>query len=466
MSGLRERLLRLKSSGQGSLQTKSTEHNENEMELPVSYQKFIEPVQEESVEEQVDLPMLDSLETTSKESDLPAGWRLLGAELVSNEWGSFILRRKVFSPSKFHGDYELRTIMECASALDAFQKEGKAIESHEQLLFFDTETTGLGVGAGNVPFLIGMGYYQGESIVMEQLFIRNASEERAMLQYFLERLTKCTHLVSYNGKSFDWPLVLNRLVLNRMVSDCPELHHIDLLHASRSVWKHTLPTCKLSTVEEDRLGVHRHDDVPGSLAPVLYFQYLAEGNPTLLSGIFDHNELDVLSLASLAIHFAQLLEGKVLSSAVPTEERFRCALWLEKMGRVDLANERMDELFQEIVLSCTETNRIWRSDVPIQLAAWYKKRGLFKHAVVLWQRLIDFRTDQFGILIEPFVELAMYYEHRERNLGRALDYAQTGEQMLRKRKVLNRRSGTDTTPLSELTHRINRLKRKMGGSSI
>ncbi|MCR8641587.1 ribonuclease H-like domain-containing protein [Paenibacillus sp. N1-5-1-14] len=516
MSGLRDRLMRLKSAGHLKNAEQETRDERNDMDIetnknedvrqglgeikvegrynhfsdneyrnkddrdvetPIRYRKFIELESERKPSEQEVAQNHDHVDPaiepandagaeslTGELSQLPVGWRLLGAHLVTNEWGSFILRRKVYPSTAFHGNYELSMLRSYVSSLEAFQKEGQVevIATQEQLLFFDTETTGLGVGAGNVPFMIGMGYYEDDSFIMEQMFIRNASEERAMLHYFLERLKKCTHIVSYNGKTFDWPLVLSRLVMNRMASECPELQHIDLLHCSRSVWKHTLPTCKLSTVEEDRLGVHRHDDVPGSLAPILYFQYLAEGNPTILSGVFDHNELDVLSLAALSIHFAKLLDGVVLTSDVPTEERFRCALWLEKMGRTELAEERMDEILQEILLSCSENDRIWRGDVPVQMAAWYKKRGITKYAVALWQRLIDYSTDRFGTSVQPFVELAMHYEHRERNLVKALHYAQSGEQMLRKRKSLNRYSNVDSTPLSEMTHRIQRLKRKLG----
>src|SRR5690606_34269891 len=119
----------------------------------------------------------------------------------------------------------------------------------EKLLFFDTETTGLGLGAGNVPFMLGFGYFERQTFVVEQCLIRHPGEEPAMLEYFAGRLARCTHIVSYNGRSFDWPVLKNRYVLNRL--DFPESHlrHIDFLYPSRSLWKRVLPSCSLSVVE-------------------------------------------------------------------------------------------------------------------------------------------------------------------------------------------------------------------------
>ncbi|UJF35968.1 ribonuclease H-like domain-containing protein [Paenibacillus hexagrammi] len=178
----------------------------------------------------------------------------------------------------------------------------------EELLFFDTETTGLGVGAGNVPFLIGIGYYSAEQFVVEQLLIRNHAEEYAMLTYVQALMSRFSRLVSYNGRTFDWPLLKNRFIMNRIKIDDSHILQLDLLYPSRSLWRNTLPSCRLSKVEESRLDFERSDDVPGSMAPTLYFQYLAEQDPNILQGVLTHNEHDILTLAALSIHFGKLLE--------------------------------------------------------------------------------------------------------------------------------------------------------------
>src|SRR5690606_20144828 len=118
-----------------------------------------------------------------------------------------------------------------------------------------------------------------------------------------------THLVTYNGRSFDWPVLESRFILNgwRRTEAAPG--HLDFLHPSRALWRNTLPSCRLSTVEEQRLGIVRSDDVPGSLAPELYMRFLQDGDLSHVGGVFIHNELDVLTLASMAVHFGHLLSG-------------------------------------------------------------------------------------------------------------------------------------------------------------
>ncbi len=180
----------------------------------------------------------------------------------------------------------------------------------DKVLFLDLETTGLGVGTGNVPFMVGLAYSKDGTFYVEQMLIRHPAEERAMIAYLTEKLPSYTHLVTYNGRTFDWPVLHNRFILNGFRHFTWEPIHIDLLHPSRSVWRNTLTSCKLSHVEEERLGITRTDDVPGSLAPAIYFQYLADGHPEPLLGVFQHNETDMLSLACLAIRFGHLLNGR------------------------------------------------------------------------------------------------------------------------------------------------------------
>src|SRR5690606_25250317 len=124
--------------------------------------------------------------------------------------------------------------------------------------------------------------------VVQQLFVRDPGEEWAMLHYFKQLAANFSHLVTYNGKSFDWPLLANRYVLNRMAEGPAELEHLDLLYIARSLWKNSLDSCRLSRVEEARLGIMREGDVPGSLVPTLYFQYLTDGDFTPLEGVFRH----------------------------------------------------------------------------------------------------------------------------------------------------------------------------------
>jgi uncharacterized protein YprB with RNaseH-like and TPR domain len=348
-------------------------------------------------------------ETESKE------WQDIGAMMESNEWGTFVKRKQSYPLHYKHGQYSLGELPDISAELSGFHPMS-AINC-EQMLFFDTETTGLGVGAGNVPFMIGIGYYEQEHFITEQFFIRNPAEEIAMLHYFNESLSRFTHVVSYNGRTFDWPIIKNRFVLNRMKLANQDILQLDFLYSARSFWRNTLPSCRLAKVEEERLGFTRLDDVPGSLAPTLYFQYLAERRLSVIQGVFVHNEHDILSLAVLAIHFGHALCGHLDYTKMEAEELFRIGLWLDKMGKTDLAEAAITQL---LVRSPAKSSEYW-----LAIAAFYKKKGNEIKAVKLWNAYIKLKcNDQGFIALEPFIELAMYYEHRMKQYETAIMFAE------------------------------------------
>lgn len=323
----------------------------------------------------------------------------------------------------------------------------------EEMLFFDTETTGLGVGAGNVPFLLGAAYYRGGSFIVEQMLIRNPSEEVAMLHYFNRLLDRFRYVVSYNGRTFDWPILKNRYILNRLVLDKEDIRQVDFLYPSRSLWRNTLPSCRLSKVEESRLGHIRVDDVPGSLAPMLYFRFLAEGDPSVLAGVLDHNEQDVLSLACLASHFGRALGGKLELDQMEAEELFRLGVWLEKYGKQELAETAFERLLamegQERSLYCLE------------LASLYKKRGQDERAVALWKQMVNGRQAAFLPSVAPYIELAMYYEHKAKQYSSALYYAEEAMNAAWRRASLNRLRPKEKDLLEDIRKRTERLRRKL-----
>ncbi|MCL6459965.1 MAG: ribonuclease H-like domain-containing protein, partial [Gorillibacterium sp.] len=332
MSGLRERLNRLKMSSSSS--------------------PLISPSSDES--------SLQELEETSFNE-----WAGLEAEYVENQWGAFVKRTRRYPLTHRHGCYELGEIGATGGKLAAFSAAVLPAVP-ESFLYFDTETTGLGHGAGNLAFMLGIGFYQAEEFVVEQLLIRNTAEELAMLTYFSELAAGFTHLVTYNGKAFDWPLLQGRCVMNRLKPNKWKPQHLDFLHPSRSLWKHTLPSCRLGKVEEERLGFNRMDDLPGAMAPVYYFRYLAERDPEILRGVFVHNEYDILSLASLSIHFSRVLSGLLELDQMVAEEVYRLGLWFDKMEEVELAEQAFQHLLNRSIEECAP---YW---TPV--AAYYKKR--------------------------------------------------------------------------------------------
>ncbi|SDN82555.1 hypothetical protein SAMN04487897_10552 [Paenibacillus sp. yr247] len=407
---------------------------------------------------------------------LPAAdgeWAQLGAHVETSPAGSFVMRRRVYGADSVHGKYRLRELADVAQQLTCFH-DRDAVVRHEALLFFDTETTGLGVGAGNVPFMVGIGFYTGELFTVEQLLIRNPAEEQAMLVYLQELLDRFTHIVSYNGRTFDWPILKNRYVLNRLTLVDSKLLQLDLLYPSRSLWRNTLPSCRLSKVEESRLGFERVDDVPGSMAPAFYFQYLAEKNPSVLEGVFVHNEHDIVTLAALAIHFGKLLSGgsgvagKTALEPHPEqdiefdlEELFRTGLWLDKMGRSAIAENYLDELFARLMNDLRSVNTTDQESAILLLAAFYKKKGEYLRAVVLWKRWIVIKNASIALQLEPYLELAMYFEHREKNLVQAIFYAEEAWAKLWRRRSLHRGDSKQNEVEEALEKRIRRLKDKL-----
>lgn len=271
----------------------------------------------------------------SSQSNGVEEWSGIGAVTETNAYGSFVKREIKIPLHKKIGFYPLSQLIDSAHVLSHLQAVGSNI-LHDKMLFFDTETTGLGIGAGNVPFMLGIGYYTEDVFIVEQLFIRNPSEELAMLSYMNEKIKQFTHLVSYNGKTFDLPLLKNRFVLHRMNYEGEHLEHLDLLYPARSLWRNTLTTCKLSHVEHQRLGIHRVDDVPGSMAPTLYFKYLAEKDPNIMADVFRHNEVDIVTLAVLSIYFSTLFEKPDVYKSLELDELYRLCLWFNKMEQLDL----------------------------------------------------------------------------------------------------------------------------------
>ncbi len=285
---------------------------------------------------------------------------------------------------------------------------------------------------GNVPFMVGIGFYTECEFTVQQLFfIRNPGEELAMLQHLKDKLDASTHLVSYNGRTFDWPILKNRYVINRLepLEDC--LLHLDFLYPSRSLWKSTLPSCRLSKVEEARLGFFSVRMMCGSLAPALYFQYLAENDATLIEGVFVHNEYDILSLAGLAIHFGLLLQGEVIFSDMHPDEIYRTGAWLERMGR----KEQAEDAFQYLM---DHSASYKAGGYQLLLAQHYKKKTDYERAVALWRGYVDEKHAAPSAVIEPYIELSMFYEHRAKDFRSALKYAQWALDRLWKRQSLSR----------------------------
>ena len=224
----------------------------------------------------------------------------LPAEPRTTPHGVVHVAERVLPPDHCHGSAPLAEALDVESALVASLalQPGLSGVDFQRMLFLDTETTGLAGGTGTVPFLVGLAWFEGRSLRVHPLFLRKMGEEAPMLRVLAERMAQSSCLVTFNGKSFDWPLLRTRFVLNRVPTPS-ELPHLDLLHCARRVFKYRGSGTRLVHLEEQVLGYHRVGDVDGSQIPELYFRFLRGADGSGLTPVLEHNANDLLLLAAL-----------------------------------------------------------------------------------------------------------------------------------------------------------------------
>ena len=219
----------------------------------------------------------------------------------ATEHGPCCVIERTYAADARHGDRGLADVLERApgAGLISGEPDFERFDA-SRALFLDLETTGLAHGMGTLAFLVGTAHFQGPRLVFEQWLLREPDEEPATLVDFAARCRESDYLVTFNGRSFDLPLLRTRFAANRMDDPTADLAgHLDLLHVSRRLLGHDLPNCKLSTLEKLSLGVRRTEDCPGSEAPARYNAYLHGDDPTPLCEIVAHNRDDVLSMVTL-----------------------------------------------------------------------------------------------------------------------------------------------------------------------
>lgn len=225
----------------------------------------------------------------------------LAGEPATTVHGEIHVVRRQYAQHHAQGTGSIASALRaCSQALSCVALD-RTIEGVDfrHALYFDTETTGLSGGTGTLPFLIGVaGFDDDGGFDVHQWVLRRPGEERPMLACLAERIARATCVVSYNGKSFDWPLIRTRFVMNRM--EPPRLPvHIDLLHCARRAYRARLPKVSLTTVEREVFGMHRVDDVAGAEIPARYQEFLRTKRGGLLNPVIEHNAHDLVSLAVL-----------------------------------------------------------------------------------------------------------------------------------------------------------------------
>ncbi|WP_103110055.1 ribonuclease H-like domain-containing protein [Brevibacillus reuszeri] len=423
-------------------------------------QEQAECAQEPAVEQQATQPLSASTETEppaqEKEPEIPYAdrWEKLQASPYIWEDEHVMIREVRYPIGQKHGAYAFSELHDVIASWEASGKAhplSAAGRRPEDLLFFDTETTGLSGGAGNTVFLLGYSRLEGEEVVVRQHFLPAPHAEVTLYQSFLEQAEKSSHLVTFNGKSFDWPQVRTRHTLIRdQVPALPAFGHLDLLHGARRLWKAELESCRLGIIEQEKLDVFREDDLPGFLAPVRYFDFLHSQDPDVVEGVLHHNETDVLSLITLYIHMTRLLLHHE-QEAVSHEERFEIARWYEALGDQEAA---MDGY--RLVAG---SNHSWSNRAKLAIGHLYKKQKNYQQALEVWESSI--KSSSY-VPEEVYIEAAKVCEHQFKDWEKALHYTRLAYEQWKKRgSLLRNRSKADALAYQK---RIERLEAKGRGS--
>jgi uncharacterized protein YprB with RNaseH-like and TPR domain len=325
----------------------------------------------------------------------------LGAITKANQYGDYLsVRCWCAQPPRYSPDLR---------ALRLLVRDGvDEIADPDQWLFLDTETTGLAGGSGTYAFLVGIAWWESGGLELEQFFMREYSEERALLSALRERIAERPILVTFNGKSFDWPLLETRYRMTRKISAPSPRAHLDFLHPARNLWRLRLGSVRLSELERHILGWDRRTDVLSGQIPQIYFDYLRGGSPERLVPVLNHNQMDLRGLAALSSRILSLLND-VENLGQDGLEVFGVSRICEKRGE----HMRARKLYEKSIASFlpSETDRAARRS----LARLAKREGDFDLACELWKDALG--NSRHGY--EAYEQLAIYYEHKARNSEQA-----------------------------------------------
>jgi uncharacterized protein YprB with RNaseH-like and TPR domain len=362
-----------------------------------------------------------------------------GSRVVENEFGRFLLTESVWPLHHPHG---------CACPADLLPHSAAPLrplfghplaEQFSHYLFLDTETTGLG-GTGAVAFMVGLAWLEPTALVVQQLFLRDLDEEPAMLHHLNSLAPRFQSLATFNGRSFDLPLLETRGVLNRQPCALSALPHLDLLWPARRIWRRRLGSVALGALEPALLQIGRTgNDVPGWLIPQLYHNWLRAGEAEPLAGVFYHNRVDLISMVTLLVRLMQVVTEP--ENETESADLLSLALW-QQSARLPQAEQTLRLALEK----SADHLPAWHAAL-LALAHWLKQHDRRAEAVPLWLQLAHTTTDD----PRAHIELAKYYEWHAADSATALLWTERALALVARR---------DAVLSAELHHRRNRLLRK------
>jgi uncharacterized protein YprB with RNaseH-like and TPR domain len=328
----------------------------------------------------------------------------LGGHWFQSPHGPGYVVESFYEAGHEHGHIPLHRALAVDPARLAPQcRDPRLAECHPRdFLYVDTETTGLG-GAGAMVFLAGVARFDGSLLRLRQYLLPAPVYEGGLLGGLAEEIASAGALVSYNGKSFDLPLLESRYILSRMTPGWRSLPHLDLLHPNRRLFRGTFDSHRLVHLEAQLLGFEREIDCPSAEVPMRYFQFQRTSDPTHILPVLRHNAWDILSLVALAAHLAAVCDGR--------EHPLQAARAAEYAGDFGLAVARYQEALARPL------GRAERLDVLERAARACRRLGRFDDAARHWRALL---AEPRARRLTPYVELAKIAEHHRKDIPGAL----------------------------------------------
>ena len=312
-----------------------------------------------------------------------------------------LLKEITIAIDSHHGIAPLLQDVELLQGVEVFGHSAGA----RQLLFMDTETTGLSGGAGTLVFLLGLARLDCESKTLElrQYFLSSFAGEKTLLEHAAQWISEDDVLVTYNGKSFDVPLLASRYRMSGVSDPFSGLEHLDLLHLTRRVYQKQWDNCRLGTAEKKLLGFHRLNDLPGSEAPMVWMEWIRSGFHRRIKPVMQHNYYDLLSLLGLLTPLLDVYHARKLEHV----DILGLAKFFSKNNRAEMAYQLLKE------------NQARLSDRGLlELAGYHRASNNWSQAIAIWSLL-----SRRGCLIS-IENLAKYHEHRSRDYNMALTMTQ------------------------------------------
>jgi uncharacterized protein len=326
--------------------------------------------------------------------------RLINGDVRSNRHGTCLRVEKRFSLEA------PRMISRVFRLMGGVSEENPGTTGQWMLL--DTETTGLSGGTGTCAFLTGLAWWEGDELVVEQFFMSDYQEESSMLFEIARRLRQCRVLVTFNGKSFDWPLLKTRYQMKRACDIPVFATHLDLLHPARQIWRLRLGSVALTELERHVLRFDRGRDIRSETIPGRYFDFVRGGPPAAIAEVFYHNQMDLLGLARLVLHMTDILHDPEKSGCLP-EELFGISRLLQNRGEVNLAGSVYRRCLKDGLPVHAERK------VHRELAIIAKRERKYDISNAHWEKLIDGSAEGMN----AYEQLAIYYEHHASQLQKA-----------------------------------------------